>query len=217
MTNVRILLIDDHVAVRLGVRSLLESQPGWKVCGEAATGKDGIEAAKELRPDIVVQDFTLPELDGLEVLRQIKKSVPAAEVIIFTGRNTEEIVYQAFDGGARSCILKTDEAEHLTAAVQAAAQHKPYFTPWVSTLVLNRLQQPKSGEDRPAAGSVLTPRERETVQIVAEGKSNKELAERLGVSLRTAESHRASIMRKLDLHTVGEVVRYAVRNGIIEA
>jgi two-component system, NarL family, response regulator NreC len=215
--SIRILLVDDHAIVRSGVRFLIEQQPGWEVCGEAATGREGVASAKSLKPDIVIQDITLPELSGLESLKQIKKIHPTTEVIIFTAHEMEDLVHQVFDAGARSYLLKTDDNQHLLEAVRAAAEHKPYFTPRVSEIIYARFQCGGNGGERPIPGQSLTPREREAVQFIAEGKSNKELAQHMGVSLRTAESHRAAVMQKLGLKTIGELVRYALRNGIIEA
>ena len=216
MKSIRILLVDDHAVVRAGVRFVLEKQPGWEICGEAATGRQGVTAAGSLKPDVVIQDVTLPELSGVEALKQIKKANPATEVIIFTAHEMEDLVHQVFDAGARSYLLKTDESVHLIEAVRAAAEHKPYFTPRVSEIIYSRLQQGSSGGERPAPGTTLTSRESEAVKFIAEGKSNKELAQLMGVSLRTAESHRAAVMQKLGLKTVGELIRYALRNGIIE-
>lgn len=216
MSKMRVLIVDDHESVRIGVRAVLSLEPKWEVCGEAATGWSALEMAAELKPDVIVQDVTLPGLDGLEVARQIRKTSPDTEVVMFSGHLSEELVYQSFDVGARSYILKTDSSLQLLDAVRAAAEHKPYFTPLVSEIVFARFQQPKIKREQCVAGSILTPREREAVQIIAEGKSNKELASTMGVSLRTAESHRAAIMQKLKLGNIGELIRYAIRNGIVQ-
>ncbi|EDY18753.1 two component transcriptional regulator, LuxR family [Chthoniobacter flavus Ellin428] len=215
MRPIRILLVDDHAVVRNGVRFVIEKQPGWEICGEAQTGREGVTAAKELKPDVVIQDITLPELSGMEVLRQVKKALPDTEVIMFTAHEMEDLVHQVFDAGGRSYLLKTDDPSHLIEAIRAAAEHKAYFTPRVSQIILRRLQSGSMGE-RPAPGNSLTSREREAVKFIAEGRTNKELADVLGVSLRTAESHRAAVMQKLGLKTIGELIRYALRNGIIE-
>jgi len=215
VSPIRILVVDDHAVVRNGVRFVLEKQPGWEICGEAQTGREGVAAAKELKPDVVIQDITLPELSGMEVLRQVKKALPDTEVIMFTAHEMEDLVHQVFDAGGRSYLLKTDDPSHLIEAVRAAAEHKAYFTPRVSQIILRRLQSGSMGE-RPTPGNSLTGREREAVKFIAEGRTNKELADVLGVSLRTAESHRAAVMQKLGLKTIGELIRYALRNGIIE-
>ena len=216
MNPVRLFLVDDHAAVRTGVRVVLERQPGWKVSGEAGTGREAVAAAEQLKPDVMILDITLPELGGLEVIRLTRKVSPDTEVIIFTAHEMEELVHQAFDVGVRSFILKSDENVQLVEAVRAAAEHRPYFTPWISGIIFARFQRRSSKDEPPAPGSVLGPREREAIQFIAEGKTNKELAAQLGVCLRTAESHRAAIMRKLGLHSIGELIRYAIRNGIID-
>lgn len=216
MKKPSILIVDDHESVRSGVRAALGMMDTWEVCGEASTGFKAVECVSLMKPDVVIQDVTLPELDGLEVMRQIKKVSPETEVIIFTGQLAESLVYQAFDAGARSYILKTDSTSQLLEAVGAAMLHKPYFTPRISEIVFARFQQSGIKREECAPGSILTPREREAIQIIAEGKSNKELADKMGVSLRTAESHRAAIMQKLKLGNIGELIRYAIRNGIIQ-
>lgn len=212
---VRVLLVDDHGVVRDGLRYVIDQEEGWEVCGEAGTGVEAVNAARELRPDVVILDVTLPELSGVEVLRQIKKESPRTEVIIFTAHQMEDLVHTVFDAGARSYLLKTDSREHLIAAIRAACVHKPYFTPRISEIVFSRYVTRPGAGDRPLPGSSLTAREREVVQLVAEGKSNKEVAARLGTSVRTAESHRAAVMKKLNLQSVGDLIRYAIRNKIV--
>lgn len=214
--KVRIMLVDDHEMVRRGVRTVVESHPGWMVCGEAVNGEEAVEMAFKLKPDIIVIDVTMPLLGGIEALKRIKRDMPEAEVIVFTGHSVEDMVHAVFDAGGRSYLLKADASEHMVEAIRAAAEHRPYFTPWVSQIVFQRLLHADGSEERPLAGTQLTPRERETVQLVAEGRSNQEVADHLKVSLRTAESHRAAIMKKLGLKSVGELVRYAIRNNIIE-
>lgn len=216
MKSTRIMLVDDHAAVRLGLRTLLETQPSWKVCGETANGRDALRMVEELRPDILILDITLPELTGFEVIRQVQKASTETEVIIFTGHSREDLVIQAFDAGARSFILKIDESAELLAAVRAAAEHRPYFTPWTSAIAFTRFQGHGRKEAPAEPGSLLSARESEAIKFIAEGKTNKELATQLGVSLRTAEGYRAAVMRKLGLNTLGELIRYAIRNGIIE-
>lgn len=216
MSAVRLLVTDDHAAIRTGIRVVLERQPGWKVCGEAGTGREAVQAIETLKPDVMVIDVTLPELSGLEVIRQARKVSPDTEAIIFTAHEMEDLVHQAFDAGVRSFILKSDENFQLVEAVRAAAEHRPYFTPWISSIIFSRFQKGGQKSEPPSPGSALGPREREAVQFIAEGRSNKELASQMGVCLRTAESHRAAIMRKLGLRNLGELIRYAIRNGIID-
>lgn len=216
-TALRILLVDDHSVVRRGIRAFLEEQPGWEVCGEGDNGAAGIRLAGELLPSVAVLDVSLPDMNGMELLRGIKKASANTEVIFLTGHAAEDLVHAAFDAGARSYMLKIDDPADIIAAVAQAAQHKPFFTPWVSGIIYNRLSAGGGGQEKAAPGSMLTVRERQTVRLVAEGKTNKDVAAELGVSVRTAEAHRAALMRKLGLHTVGEVVRFAIRNGIVEA
>lgn len=215
-TQVRILLVDDHAVVRDGVRFALERQEGWVVCGEAANGRTGVAAAAELEPDVVILDVTLPELSGVEALKQIKRAQPHAEVIIFTAHQMEDLVHAVFAAGARSYLLKTDDSTHLIQAVRAALEHRPYFTPRISEIVFSRYIHQESDGPRAEPGESLTPREREVVQMVAEGRSNKEVAAQLGVCVRTAESHRAAVMKKLGAKSLGELIRYALRNKLIE-
>ena len=218
MKAVHILLADDHEVVRRGVRALLEAQPGWKVTGEAANGREAVEMAKELKPTVVVMGISMPELNGLEATRQILKAAPKTEVVILTTQESEQLVREVFAAGARGYVLKSDAACDLVAAVKALCQHKPFFTPTVSEILLEAYRMiPTRGGKRTQGNSHLTPREREVVQLLAEGKTNKEVAKSLGISAKTAETHRSNLMRKLNLHSVSDLVRYAIRNKIVEA
>jgi two-component system response regulator NreC len=214
MKNIRILIADDHDIVRAGVRLLIEKQPGWEVCGEAASGREAVALAEKYQPDVAVLDITMPELNGLEAARQIKRRMPQVEVVMLTAHDNEDLVHQVFDVGARSYILKTEAAKHLVPAVRSAYAHKPFFTNKVSEIVFARYLD--RGDADPENSS-LTPRERELLQLLAEGKSNKEAAGTLGISVKTVESHRAAVMHKLRLRSVSDLVRYAIRNKIIEA
>ena len=215
MAKVRILIADDHGIVRRGLRSLMESQPDWEVCAEAANGREAVEQVKRLRPDVVVLDITMPELNGLEATRQIVKEVPRTEVLILTMDRSEEVAQQVLRAGARGYVLKSDANSKLVDAVATLSEHKPYLTPAVAEFVLESYtggaqQNQDSSEHR------LTAREREIVQLLAEGKSNKEVAAALGIAVKTAEAHRANIMRKLNLRSLGELVRYAIRNKMVQ-
>jgi DNA-binding NarL/FixJ family response regulator len=212
--NIRILIADDHDIVRAGIRAFIKREPGWEVCGEAADGREAVTLAEKLQPDVVVLDVTMPELNGLEAASQIKKRSPSVEVVILTAHESEDLVHQVFHAGARSYVLKTEAAKHLIPAVRAAYAHKPFFTNKVSEIIFARYLD--RGDADPGNSS-LTPRERELVQLLAEGKSNKETAGTLGISVKTVESHRSTIMHKLALRSVSELVRYAIRNKIIEA
>jgi DNA-binding NarL/FixJ family response regulator len=217
MNTLRILIADDHDVVREGLRALVEHEAGWEVCGTAANGREAVQRAKELKPDICVLDMTMPELSGLEAVRQIKRALPAAEVLVFSAHRSEEVVAQVFDAGAKSYICKADAARHLVAAIRSLAQHKPFFTPEVSEILFSRFLAADAGRKNGAAEQKLTVREREIIRLLAEGRSNKETAGLLGISVRTSETHRASLMRKLSLESLPALVRYAIRNHIIEA
>jgi len=213
MTPARVLVADDHEIVREGLRALLERQPGWDVCGEAIDGREAVEEAGKLKPDIVIMDIGMPELNGLDATRQIKRLLPMTEVLIFTAIETEEIVRHVFKAGARAYLLKAEATGHLVPALEMLCKHRTYFSSKVSEMIFCGYLQGGIGiED-----STLTPRERETVQLIAEGKSNKEVAGLLGISVKTVETHRAGIMRKLRLQSSAGLVRYAIRNGIVQA
>jgi DNA-binding NarL/FixJ family response regulator len=218
MNTVQILIADDHELVRKGLRAVLENQPGWKVCGEAVNGRQAVELAKQLGPDVIVLDVTMPEVNGLEATRQILKAIPKAEVLILTMHESEKLVSEVLAAGAHGYILKADTSRLLISAVESLAQHQRFFTGKVSEVVLSGYLNP--GKFRNAATGLvqhLTAREREIVQLVAEGKTTKEVAVALGVSVKTVDTHRANVMHKLDLHSVTDLVRYAIRNQIIEA
>ena len=217
MKTLRILLADDHKVVRQGTRALLSTVPEWEIVGEADNGRDAVSLTSELKPDIVILDIGMPELNGLDATRQIKKKLPETEVLIFTGQETEELVHDVFDSGARSYIMKTDAADHLIDALKALSEHKHFFTSRISEIVFARYIQEKGTLEGAPEKSRITDREREIVQLLAEGNSSKEIATILGISVRTVETHRAAIMKKLGLKSFSELIRYAVRNKIIEA
>jgi DNA-binding NarL/FixJ family response regulator len=209
----RILVVDDHAVVRRGVRSLLESRDGWEVCGEAMTGRDAVEQSRRLRPDVVVMDLSLPELNGLDATRHILKDAPETEVLVLTMHQSEELARDVLQAGARGYVLKSDADENLIAAVESLRQHKPFLTPTVTEFVLDGYI--RDGADQDASRRV-TAREREIIQLIAEGKSNKNAAAALKISVKTIEAHRANIMRKLHLRSVSDLVRYAIRNKIVQ-
>jgi DNA-binding NarL/FixJ family response regulator len=215
---VRILVADDHHVVRTGLRALLESQAGWQVCAEAENGREAVEKAKEHKPDVAVLDIGMPLLNGVEATRQIRKFSPETEVLILTMHDSELLIQEVFEAGAHGYILKDDADRNLLAAVEALRRHEPYLSSRVSEAVSKAGLPPGSP---PAVNrtsrSRLTPREREVLQLLAEGKGNKEVASFLGISVKTAETHRANIMLKLDFHSITELVRYAVRNKIIQS
>ena len=217
LPTLRILIADDHDVVRQGVQSVVDDQPNWEVCGIAATGREAIARARELKPDIVILDMTMPELNGLDAAIQIKRHVPGAEVLMFSAHESDELIRRAFQAGVKSFIFKTDPHLFLLEAIESLARHKPYFTTKVSEVLFSNIMNREEGIRRDTEpGLRLTLREREIVQLLAEGKSNKEVAAALGISLRTAETHRASILRKLNLDSIAGLVRYAIRNKMIE-
>jgi two-component system response regulator NreC len=215
---VRILIADDHDVMREGTRAVIEREPGWQVCGVASTGREAVSQARELNPDIVIMDMTMPELNGLDAAIQIKRLLPRTEILMFSAHASDDLIREVFEAGVKSFINKSDAHTHLVQAIESLAQHKPFFTSKVSeVLFANMLQRSEGKQSGAEPGQRLSAREREIVQLVAEGKSNKEVADTLGISVRTAETHRASILRKLRLDSVASLVRYAIRNRIIEA
>jgi DNA-binding NarL/FixJ family response regulator len=216
MRPLNFLIADDHELVRRGLRALLETQPNWTVTGEASTGREAVEKAAKLKPDVVVMDITMPELNGLDATRQILKITPQTQVLILTMHESEQVVREVLASGARGYVLKSDAGRDLVAAAEALCQNRPFFTPKVSEMVLDGYLKRKPFDDAPAPNR-LTTREREIVQLVAEGKSSKEVAQVLNISVKTVEAHRSNIMKKLSLGSVGDLVRYAIRNNIIES
>lgn len=214
MTPLRILVADDHEVVRQGVRALLRTRPEWQVCGEAATGREAVEKVKALRPHVVVLDIGMPQLNGLDTTRQILDENPRTEVLILTLHESDEVVRRVLNAGARGYVLKSDAGKHLVNAVEALSRHKPYFSSKVATSLVEHSLLADSSRSTPA--SVLTPREREIVQLLAEGKSNKEISTALTLSIHTVETHRSNIMHKLGFHSLSDLVRYAVRNTIVD-
>lgn len=217
---IRLLVADDHEIMRQGIRSLLEAQPGWKVTAEASDGREAVEKAKEMKPDVTVLDISMPLLNGLEAARQMIKNDARAKILILTMHESDPLIREVLDAGARGYVLKSDAGRDLVTAVNAVRCNKTYFTAKVAQVVLDGYldKKPKKNDEKKIdSHSRLTPRQREIVQLLAEGKSSKEVAVALGLSVKTAETHRANIMRRLDCHSVSELVRYAVRNNIIQA
>lgn len=213
----RILIADDHEMIRGGLKSLLEAHEGWEVCGEAATGREAVQRCIALKPDIVVMDISMPDLNGLEATRRIRKECPKTEILVLTMHDSEQLVREVMRAGARSYILKGDAGTVLTAAVESLARHKPFFSSRVSEIILQDYLEGETAASETDIVGGLTPREREVLQLIAEGKSSKEIASVLNISTKTSETHRSNLMRKLDLHSVSELVRYAIRNKIIDA
>jgi DNA-binding NarL/FixJ family response regulator len=209
----RILLADDHEIVRKGVRALLCDRSDWEICGEAADGLTALEVARESRPDVVILDISMPRMNGLEALERIRRAVPDAAVIMLTVHDDEHLFSRAIVAGAVGCISKLDAHKHIVGAVEAAAAKRPYFTTNVSEMMLERVLTAGT----PSFENKLTPREREIVQLLAEGHSNKWIATCLDLAVATVQTYRTTVMRKLALGSLADIVRYAVRNKIIEA
>ena len=217
MKMLRILVADDHDLMRRGIKALLQSRAGWEVCGEAHTGREAVTKAEELKPDVVILDISMPDLNGVDAAKRIRKVSPDTEVLILSVHYSDQLIRDILEAGVRGYIVKSDSDRDLIIAVETLANHKPFFTPRATEVMLTNFNEGKTRTEPPETmRDRLTSREREIVQLLAEGKSSKEVASSLNISVKTAETHRANIMRKLQLHTVSELVRYAVRNQIIE-
>jgi len=208
---VRILIADDHDVVRIGLQNILEAQRGWQVVASASDGKEALQKAVETNPDIAVIGHPLAHISGIDLTRQLKARLPRAEFLIFTMHEDEMLVTELLRAGARGYLLKSDADHYLIAAIKALASHKPFFTPKVSEALLHSFTARSRHE-----GAALTARERQVVQLIAEGHTNKATAQMLNISLKTVETHRAKVMRKLDLSSTAALVRYAIRNKLIE-
>ena len=214
MNRFSILVADDHPIFRFGLCSLLKSHEGWQVCGESADGRDTVKKCRQLKPDLLILDICMPELNGLDAARQILKHNPNQVILVLTAVDSEQVVRDCLEAGVRGWVFKSDETDDLTSAVEALQRGKTTFSSRVSDLILDGYKRHRVA---PIASSVakLSAREREVVQLVCEGKASKEIAAILTVSLATAETHRSNILRKLKLHSIAELVLYAVRNEIV--
>jgi DNA-binding NarL/FixJ family response regulator len=217
MPGMKILLADDHDLMRRGLKSLLEARPGWSVCGEARTGTQAVSMAEEFQPDVAVLDVSMPELNGLDAARQIRKVAPKTEILILSVHYSDHLIREILRIGVRGYMVKSDSDRDLVNAIETLSRHKPFFTSCATELILTHSRRVQT--DASSSTDLverLTPREREIVQLISEGKSSKEIASLLGISVKTAETHRANIMRKLHVHSVTDLVRYAVRNEIVQ-
>ena len=208
----RILIADDHEVVRSGLRAILEAHAGWEVIAEATNGKEAVDKAIESKPDVAIIDYSLPLLNGVEATRQIHARLPKAEILIFTMHDSDALVGELLEAGARAYLLKSDAKQYLIAAVNALVNHRPFFTERVSEQLLESFLASHHHKHNGA----LTPRERVIVQLIAEGHGNKEMGEILNLSVKTIETHRAAAMRKLNLKSTAALVRYAIRNRLVE-
>ena len=207
------MIVDDHDAVRRGLRQLIESKSYYQVVGEASDGRNALELAHELRPDIAIIDYSLPAMNGVDLSIALRQAFPRLEILLYTMHDREEIIIQVLRAGVRGFVLKSDAERHLISALDALSVHRPYFSGVVSETLLEKFL----GSKVPTNGSSLTKREREVVQQIAEGRINREIADILHISIKTVETHRASAMHKLKLRTTADLVRYAIRNNIVEA
>jgi DNA-binding NarL/FixJ family response regulator len=213
MCVVSVLVADDHEIVRRGIRALIQEQPGWRIAAEAKDGRDAVTMANQFQPDVAILDITMPSLNGIDAAMQIAKLSPRTKVLILTIHESDQLSRKALDAGARGYVLKTDAAFDLITAVSSVLSNKTFFTPKVAEMVLNEY----IGKGPTGTPLQITAREREIVQLLAEGKHSKEVAAVLDITVKTVESHRSNILRKLHFHSVADLVRYAVRNHIVEA
>jgi DNA-binding NarL/FixJ family response regulator len=215
MPRTRILVADDHEVVRRGIRTLLEARSAWEVCGEASTGREAVEKARRLKPDVVLLDITMPDRSGLEAIPEILQVDPKAKIIVFTMHDSGHIASRAIAAGASGLVLKSDAARDLILALEAIGRNKPFLSPNVARILVDEFR--KSSEGAESSLGKLTKREIEVLRLVAEGKSNKEVAAVLGISPRTVDAHRGRLMDKLNIHTLSELVHFAIRNNLVEA
>ena len=216
MCTVNLLIADDHDVVRRGLCALIQGQPGWQVVAEATNGRDAVAKADEFKPDLAILDITMPSLNGIDAAKQIAKISPRTKVLILTVHDSDQLIPKALEAGARGYILKADAGRDLVTAVNALLSDKTFFTPKVAQTVMDGYLG-KGAKASQEEFSKITGREREIVQLLAEGKGSKEVATELNLSIKTVETHRSNIMRKLNCHSVAELVRYAIRNHIVEA
>lgn len=211
----RILIADDHELIRLGVRQILRAQRGWSVIGEAANGREAVEKSTQLKPDVVIVDVSMPDLNGLDATRKIREAAPKTQVLVLTMHESDQMVRKVLEAGARGYVLKSDLASHLPKAVKSVAQGKTYLTPKVSQIVLEALfNSPGEAKRTKQTQTRPTPRETQIIRLLAEGKSNKEIATALEIAVRTVETHRAKILSKLGFHSLADLIHYAIRHGI---
>ena len=220
MGALRLLVADDHAVVRKGLCAILQKQPDWVIAGEASDGRQAVELAEKVRPDVAVIDVTMPVLNGIEATRYIVKKLPHVKVLVLTMHDSEEVMREVIEAGAHGYLLKSDAGTDIVHAIRSLGSNKTFFTSKADQMLLDGYlhdgPKPEGGRNG-SVKQVLTNRQREILQLLAEGKSSKEVAAHLGLSVKTVETHRVNIMRRLDCHSVTDLVRYAVRNQIIEA
>ena len=218
MNKIRVLLADDHTVVRQGLRVLLEAEPDISVVGEAETGRQAVQLARKLTPDVIVMDIAMPNLNGLEATRQITREVPAARLLVLSSYNDDEYVHQVTEAGASGYLLKQTAATDLIKAVREACKGNAFFSPAISRRLVERYREAvREGVPVRKRPNLLTSREAEVLQLIAEGKANKQIAAELSISIKTVEKHRQQVMNKLNIHDVAGLTRYAISRGIIES
>ncbi len=215
MSAFRILVADDHPVFRFGVCSLLGSHEGWEICGQVADGRDAVEKCRQLKPDLLILDICMPTLNGVDAARQIMKNNPAQKILVLTDVRGEQVVRDCLDAGVRGWVFKVDGTDDLMAAVEALQRNRSSFSARVSDLIMDCYLKRQGGGRTAAQAPRLSPREREVVQLVAEGKTSKEVAVILNVAVKTVDTHRSNLLVKLRLHSIAELVLYAVRNEIV--
>jgi DNA-binding NarL/FixJ family response regulator len=217
MTKITVLLADDHTVVRQGLRALLQQEPDIEIAGEAETGRRAIELARSLQPDVVVMDIAMPDLNGLEATRQIVREAPSARVLILTSYNDDEFVHQATEAGAAGYLLKQAAVKDLVKAIHETRKGNAFFSPAISRRLMDHYREMLSrGCPVRKRARLLTSREAEVLQLIAEGKANKQIAAELGISIKTVEKHRSQLMKRLDIHDIAGLTRYAITKGIVE-
>lgn len=216
--KLRILIADDHEVVRRGLCALLQAHDGWEICAEASDGREAVEKAKQLKPDVVILDIGMPNLNGLAATRQLAEHDPNYKIVVLTITDSDHVIREALNAGARGFVLKSDAVRDLVSAIEALQRGQMFFTPRVNEMVLAGFLEKGVVAPRgaPPRFPTLTPREKEVIQLLAEGKSSKEVATALNLSTKTAETHRSNIMRKLGFHSIRDLVLYAVKNDIIQ-
>jgi len=215
MSELRILIADDHPLVRRGVRDLLATRSGWQVVGEACNGAEAVAQAVRLRPDVAILDFSMPELNGSEAAGLIARNAPGTAVVVLTMHDVDEVIHQVLQSGAQGLVLKSDADRTLLGAVDAVSEGQNFYTERASRLVVGAYLTDKTSVRKKTGEPRLTERESEVMRLLADGMTNKEAAQELRISIRTVESHRNNMSRKLGLGSIAELVRYAIRNGIV--
>jgi DNA-binding NarL/FixJ family response regulator len=216
MNTFRILVADDHPVFRFGVCALLGTHEGWEICGEATDGREAVDQCHKMKPDLVILDICMPKLNGVDAARLILKKNPAQRILILTDVTSDQVIRDCLEAGVRGWVVKSDGVQGLTSAVEALQRHSSVFSPRVSDLMMDGYRQQRSATPTTPKVRQLSPREREVVQLLGEGKTTKEVAMALNVTVKTAETHRSNIMLKLNLHSIAQLVLYAVRNEIVQ-